>query len=234
MGSRSAYIGGSAVLAGSEKLVARGKDLAADALEASAADIAYASGRFTIAGTDRSIGFAELAAKQPDKRIYIENVNSVEGIAWPNGAHVGEVEIDPDTGQVELKRYTTVDDVGRPLHRPIVFGQIQGGCAQGIGQALLEENVYDRETGQLITGSFMDYAMPRADTVPDFNNTLDDSVPARTNPLGAKGVGESGTVGSTPTVMNAIMDALWPLGVRSIQMPATPHRVWQAIRGTKR
>ena len=234
MGSRSAYIGGSAVLVGSEKLVTKGKDLAADALEASVADIAYASGRFTIAGTDRSIGFAELAAKQPDKRIYIENVNSVEGIAWPNGAHVGEVEIDPDTGQVELKRYTTVDDVGKPLHRPIVFGQIQGGCAQGIGQALLEENVYDRETGQLITGSFMDYAMPRADTFPDFNNTLDDSVPARTNPLGAKGVGESGTVGSTPTVMNAIMDALWPLGVRSIQMPATPHRVWQAIRGTKR
>jgi aerobic carbon-monoxide dehydrogenase large subunit len=234
MGSRSAYIGGSAVLVGSEKLVTKGKDLAADALEASVADIAYASGRFTIAGTDRSIGFAELAAKQPDKRIYIENVNSVEGIAWPNGAHVGEVEIDPDTGQVELKRYTTVDDVGRPLHRPIVFGQIQGGCAQGIGQALLEENVYDRETGQLITGSFMDYAMPRADTFPDFNNTLDDSVPAKTNPLGAKGVGESGTVGSTPTVMNAIMDALWPLGVRNIQMPATPHRVWQAIRGTKR
>ena len=234
MGSRSAYIGGSAVLVGSEKLVTKGKDLAADALEASVADIAYASGRFTIAGTDRSIGFAELAAKQPDKRIYIENVNSVEGIAWPNGAHVGEVEIDPDTGQVELKRYTTDDDVGRPLHRPIVFGQIQGGCAQGIGQALLEENVYDRETGQLITGSFMDYAMPRADTFPDFNNTLDDSVPAKTNPLGAKGVGESGTVGSTPTVMNAIMDALWPLGVRNIQMPATPHRVWQAIRGTKR
>ena len=104
-------------------------------------------GRFTIAGTDRSVGLGELAARQPDKRIYIENVNSVEGIAWPNGAHVGEVEIDPDTGLVELKRYTTVDDVGRPLHRPIVFGQIQGGCAQGIGQALLEENVYDREIG---------------------------------------------------------------------------------------
>ena len=233
MGSRSAYIGGSAVLTGSEKLVAKGKDLAADALEASAADIAYASGRFTIAGTDRSVGFGELAARQPDKRIYIENVNSVEGIAWPNGAHVGEVEVDPDTGLVELKRYTTVDDVGRPLHRPIVFGQIQGGCAQGIGQALLEENVYDRESGQLVTGSFMDYAMPRALTFPNFNNTLDDSVPAKTNPLGAKGVGESGTVGSTPTVMNAIMDALWPLGVRNIQMPATPLRVWQAIQQTK-
>ncbi|MFO1079921.1 MAG: xanthine dehydrogenase family protein molybdopterin-binding subunit [Reyranellaceae bacterium] len=234
MGSRSAYIGGSAVLTGSEKLVATGKDLAADALEASAADIVYASGRFTIAGTDRGIGLGELAARQPDKRIFIENVNSVQGIAWPNGAHVGEVEIDPETGQVELKRYTTVDDVGRPLHRPIVFGQIHGGCAQGIGQALLEENVYERATGQLLTGSFMDYAMPRADTFPTFSNTLDDSVPAKSNPLGAKGVGESGTVGSTPTVMNAVMDALWPLGIRNLQMPATPQRVWQAIQDARR
>jgi aerobic carbon-monoxide dehydrogenase large subunit len=233
MGSRSAYIGGSAVLTGSEKLVNKGRELAADALEASAADIVYAAGRFTIAGTDRAIGLGDLAARQPDKRIYIENVNSVEGIAWPNGAHVGEVEIDPDTGFVELKRYTTVDDVGRPLHRPIVFGQIHGGCAQGIGQALLEENVYDRETGQLITGSFMDYAMPRATTFPTFSNALDDSVPAKTNPLGVKGVGESGAVGSTPTVMNAIMDALWPLGVRNVQMPATPLRVWRAIQGTR-
>ena len=234
MGSRSAYIGGSAVLSGSEKLVDKGKELAADALEASAADIVYAAGRFTITGTDRGIGLGELAAKQPDKRIYIENVNTVDGIAWPNGAHVGEVEIDPDTGNVELKRYTTVDDVGRPLHRPIVFGQIQGGCAQGIGQALLEENVYDRETGQLITGSFMDYAMPRALTFPDFNNQLDDTVPAKSNPIGAKGVGESGTVGSTPTVMNAVMDALWPLGVRNIQMPASPQRVWAAIQGARK
>ncbi|SKA38935.1 carbon-monoxide dehydrogenase large subunit [Enhydrobacter aerosaccus] len=234
MGSRSAYIGGSAVLTGSEKLIDKGKDLAADALEASTADITYASGRFTIAGTDRGIGFGELAAKQPDKRIFIENVNTVDGIAWPNGAHVGEVEIDPETGSVELKRYTTVDDVGRPLHRPIVFGQIQGGCAQGIGQALLEENVYDRESGQLLTGSFMDYAMPRADTFPTFNNQLDDSVPAKSNPIGAKGVGESGTVGSTPTVMNAIMDALWPLGVRNLQMPATPRRVWQAIQDVRK
>ncbi len=233
MGSRSAYIGGSAVLTGSEKLVDKGKELAADALEASTADIVYDAGRFTIAGTDRSIGLGELAARQPDKRIFIENVNTVDGIAWPNGAHVGEVEIDPETGHVELKRYTTVDDVGRPLHRPIVFGQIHGGVAQGVGQALVEENVYDRQSGQLITGSFMDYAMPRADLFPTFSNTLDDSVPAKTNPLGAKGVGESGTVGSTPTVMNAIMDALWPLGVRNIQMPATPLRVWQAIQNVR-
>lgn len=234
MGSRSAYIGGSAVLSGSEKLVDKGKELAADALEAATADIVYSAGRFTITGTDRGIGLGELAAKQPDKRIFIENVNTVDGIAWPNGAHVGEVEIDPDTGMVELKRYTTVDDVGKPLHRPIVFGQIHGGCAQGIGQALLEENVYDRESGQLMTGSFMDYAMPRAETFPTFNNQLDDTVPAKSNPIGAKGVGESGTVGSTPTVMNAIMDALWPLGVRNIQMPATPQRVWQAIQSTRK
>lgn len=234
MGSRSAYIGGSAVMTGGEKLVDKGKELAADALEASTADIVYAAGRFTIAGTDRAIDFGALAAKQPDKRIFIENVNTVSGIAWPNGAHVGEVEIDPETGAVELKRYTTVDDVGRPLHRPIVFGQIQGGVAQGIGQALLEENVYDRETGQLLTGSFMDYAMPRAETFPTFNNQLDDTVPSKNNPIGAKGVGESGTVGSTPTVMNAIMDALWPLGVRNIQMPATPQRVWSAIQGTRK
>jgi carbon-monoxide dehydrogenase large subunit len=234
MGSRSAYIGGSAVLSGSEKLVDKGKELAADALEAATADIIYSAGRFTITGTDRGIGLGELAAKQPDKRIYIENVNTVDGIAWPNGAHVGEVEIDPDTGMVELKRYTTVDDVGKPLHRPIVFGQIHGGCAQGIGQALLEENVYDRDSGQLMTGSFMDYAMPRAETFPTFNNQLDDTVPAKSNPIGAKGVGESGTVGSTPTVMNAIMDALWPLGVRNIQMPATPQRVWQAIQSARK
>ncbi len=225
MGSRSAYIGGSAVLSGSEKLVDKGKELAADALEAATADIVYSAGRFTITGTDRGIGLGELAAKQPDKRIFIENVNTVDGIAWPNGAHVG---------MVELKRYTTVDDVGKPLHRPIVFGQIHGGCAQGIGQALLEENVYDRESGQLMTGSFMDYAMPRAETFPTFNNQLDDTVPAKSNPIGAKGVGESGTVGSTPTVMNAIMDALWPLGVRNIQMPATPQRVWQAIQSTRK
>jgi aerobic carbon-monoxide dehydrogenase large subunit len=233
MGSRSAYIGGSAVLVGSHKLVDKGKDLAADVLEASAGDIEYSAGSFRIAGTDRSVGLFDLAARQPDKRIFIENVNSVEGIAWPNGAHVAEVEIDPETGKVEIARYTTVDDVGRPLHRPIVFGQIHGGCAQGIGQALLEEAVYDPESGQMLTASFMDYAVPRAADLPSFNNQLDDSVPAKSNPLGAKGVGESGTVGSTPTMMNAIMDALWPLGVRNLQMPATPQRVWDAIQSVR-
>jgi carbon-monoxide dehydrogenase large subunit len=230
MGSRSAYIGGSAVAAGTQKLLDKGRDLAADALEAAAGDIRYDAGVFRIVGTDRSIDLFALAARQPGQRIFIENVNAVDGIAWPNGAHVAEVEIDPDTGKVDIARYTTVDDVGRPLHRPIVFGQIHGGLAQGIGQALLEGTVYDADSGQLLTGSFMDYAMPRADDLPSFSNTLDDSVPARSNPLGVKGVGESGTVGSTPTMLNAIMDALWPLGVRNIQMPATPQRVWSAIR----
>ncbi|TWT04000.1 xanthine dehydrogenase family protein molybdopterin-binding subunit [Reyranella sp. CPCC 100927] len=233
MGSRSAYIGGSAVASGTQKLLDQGKELAADALEAAAGDIQYDAGTFRIVGTDRSIDLFALAARQPDQRIFIENVNTVDGIAWPNGAHVAEVEIDPDTGKVQIARYTTVDDVGRPLHRPIVFGQIHGGAAQGIGQALLEGAVYDADSGQLLTGSFMDYAMPRADDLPTFNNTLDDSVPAKSNPLGVKGVGESGTVGSTPTTLNAIMDALWPLGVRNIQMPATPHRVWEAIRSVK-
>ena len=193
------------------------------------------AGRFTIAGTDRGIGLGELAAKQPDKRIFIENVNTVDGIAWPNGAHVGEVEIDPETGLVELKRYTTVDDVGRPLHRPIVFGQIHGGCAQGIGQALLEENVYDRETGQLITGSFMDYAMPRADDLPDLlQRSSTTACRPGTIRWAPRAWANSGAVGSTPTVMNAIMDALWPLGVRNMQMPATPQRVWQAIQEASR
>ena len=230
MGSRSAYIGGSAVQTGSQKLIDRSRELAADALEADVNDVTYDAGRFKIIGTDRSIDLFELAGKQPEERIYIENINTVDGIAWPNGSHVAEVEIDPETGKVEIVRYTTVDDVGRPIHRPIVFGQIHGGCAQGIGQALMEEAVYDSGSGQLLTASFMDYTMPRAIDFPDFNNQLDDTVPAKNNPLGAKGVGESGTVGSAPTIVNAIMDALWPIGVRNIQMPATPLRVWQAIQ----
>jgi carbon-monoxide dehydrogenase large subunit len=229
MGSRSAYIGGSAVLSGSEKLVDKGKELAADALEAATADIVYSGGRFTITGTDRGIGLGELAAKQPDKRIFIENVNTVDGIAWPNGAHVGEVEIDPETGDVTLKRYTTVDDVGRPLHRPIVFGQIHGGCAQGIGQALLEENVYDRESGQLITGSFMDYAMPRATDMPVIKDGVH-IVPATTNPLGVKGVGEAATTAAIATVMNAIANAIPGGAGARLEMPATPERVWKACQ----
>lgn len=230
MGSRSLYVGGSAVDQGAKDTIAAGTRLAADALEAAEADIAYRDGWFEIAGTDRAIGLFELAARQPGGTIAVETVNKVEGSSWPNGCHVCEVEIDPETGQVELVRYATVDDVGRAVHPAIVHGQIQGGIAQGAGQALLEQTVYDPQSGQLLTGSFMDYGMPRADTFPSIDNSIDQSVPCLTNPLGAKGAGESGTVAATPAVMNAILDALRPLGVTHLDMPATPYAVWRAIR----
>jgi carbon-monoxide dehydrogenase large subunit len=148
---------------------------------------------------------------------------------FPNGAHVCEVEVDPETGAVTLDRYVVVDDVGRVINPLICEGQIQGGLAQGIGQALLEHVAYDRESGQLLSATFADYAMPRADDLPAF--TLDfREVPCRTNPLGIKGIGEAGSVGAPPTVLNAILDALRPLGVEHVDMPATPARVWEALR----
>jgi len=229
MGSRSLYIGGSAMLTASQQAIDEGRWLASEALEAAAADIVYGNGRFTVAGTDLGIDLAELAARQPEKRIAISTVQKVGGPSWPNGVHVCEVEIDPDTGQVEIVRYTTVDDVGRVINPLIVAGQVHGGIAQAVGQALMEQIVYD-DDGQLLTGSFMDYALPRADDLPSIDTHTDESSPCKINPLGAKGVGELGTVGATPTVINAVLDALRPLGVTDIAMPATPERVWRAIR----
>ncbi len=229
MGSRSLYIGGSAMLTASQQAIDEGRKLAGEALEAPPADIIYGNGRFSVAGTDLGIDLAQLAARQPDKRIAISTVQKVGGPSWPNGVHVCEVEIDPDTGQVEIVRYTTVDDVGRVINPLIVAGQVHGGIAQAVGQALMEQVVYDDE-GQLLTGSFMDYALPRADDLPSFDTHTDESSPCKINPLGAKGVGELGTVGATPTVINAVLDALRPLGVTDIAMPATPERVWRAIR----
>jgi len=153
---------------------------------------------------------------------------SPEPPSHPNGAHVCELEVDPETGEVTIDRYFVVDDLGRVLNPLIVRGQIHGGVVQGLGQALLEHQVYDRESGQLISGSFMDYGMPRADTMPNMETELEE-VPCKTNPLGVKGIGESGTIGAPPTVINALIDALSPLGVDRIDMPATPLRVWQAI-----
>jgi carbon-monoxide dehydrogenase large subunit len=229
MGSRSLYIGGSAMLTASNQAIDEGKKLAGDALEAPPADITYTAGRFTVAGTDLGIDLAELAGRQPERRIAISTVQKVDGPSWPNGVHVCEVEIDPDTGATEIVRYTTVDDVGRVINPLIVAGQVHGGIAQAVGQALMEQVVYDDE-GQLLTGSFMDYAVPRADDLPSIDTHTDESSPCRINPLGAKGVGELGTVGATPTVINAVLDALRPLGVSDIAMPATPERVWRAIR----
>jgi carbon-monoxide dehydrogenase large subunit len=233
MGSRSLYIGGSAMFTASGQAIAQGRALAADALEAPADDLVYANGRFTVAGTDLGIGLFELAAGQPQQSIRVDTLQKVGGPSWPNGCHVCEVEVDPATGAVTIARYTTVDDVGRVINPLIVAGQVHGGIAQAVGQALFEAVHYDRDSGQLLTGSLMDYALPRADELPAFVTITDESQPCKINPLGAKGVGELGTVGATPTVVNALLDALRPLGVTDIDMPATPHRVWQAIRAAR-
>ena len=160
----------------------------------------------------------------------IDATETVAGSSWPNGHHVVEVEVDPETGRIDLAKITTLDDVGKPVNPLIVFGQLQGGMAQGIGQALHEGAVFDPENGQPLTGSFMDYCLPRADDLPSLDVNLDESVPCTTNPLGAKGCGESGTVGITAAVVNAVLDALAPLGVTDIAMPMTSSRVWQAIQ----
>jgi aerobic carbon-monoxide dehydrogenase large subunit len=233
MGSRSLYIGGSAMLTASKDAIDTGKQLAAEALEAAGPDITYREGRFTVAGTDLGIGLFELAGRQPQKRIAISTLQKVGGPSWPNSCHVCEIEVDPETGTADVVRYTTVDDVGRVVNPMIVAGQVHGGITQAVGQALLEDARYDPETGQLVTGSFLDYCLPRADNVPSFSTFTDESSPCKINPLGAKGVGELGTVGGTPTVINALIDALRPLGVKTIEMPATPERVWQAIRAAQ-
>ncbi|MCU0951045.1 MAG: xanthine dehydrogenase family protein molybdopterin-binding subunit [Burkholderiaceae bacterium] len=233
MGSRSLYIGGSAMFTASNETITLGRQLAAGALEAPADDLSYANGRFTVAGTDLGVDLFDLAAKQPERRIVVDTLQKVGGPSWPNGCHVCEVEVDPDTGTTQIVRYTTVDDVGRVINPMIVAGQIHGGIAQAVGQALMEAVHYDRDSGQLVTGSFMDYALPRADDLPEITTITDESQPCKINPLGAKGVGELGTVGATPTVINALLDALRPLGVTDIEMPATAERVWRAVRAAR-
>ena len=233
MGSRSLYIGGSAMQSASTQAIDAGRELAAAALEAPAADLQYRDGRFEVVGTDLGIDLTALAQQQPEQRIAVTTVQKVDGPSWPNGCHVCEVEIDPDTGHVDIVRYTTVDDVGRVINPLIVAGQVHGGIAQAVGQALMERIVYDGD-GQLLTGSFMDYAVPRAADLPAFATYTDESQPCRINPLGAKGVGELGTVGATPTVINAIVDALRPSGVTDITMPATSERIWRALQEARR
>jgi carbon-monoxide dehydrogenase large subunit len=207
-------------------------------MEADAADIAFADGTFTIAGTDRSMPILQVAQMSfipvglpSELGVGLQGTGAFNSDlpSFPNGCHICEVEIDPDTGEAVLDRYTVVDDIGTVINPLLAKGQIQGGVAQGAGQALVEDVVYDRDNGQLLTGSLMDYGIPRADMMPGV--AIDFSpVPSTTNPLGAKGVGEGGTVASTPTVMNAILDALAPLGVTDVPMPATPERIWRAMR----
>jgi carbon-monoxide dehydrogenase large subunit len=236
-GSRSISAGGAALLRAAEKIIAKGKKIAAHMLETAEADIEFKDGRFAVAGTDKSVDIVAVAKTsfsppQLPRGLepgLIESAILVPpGPTFPNGCHVCEVEIDPETGVVEVVGYWVVDDVGVVVNPLLVKGQIHGGVVQGIGQVLLENVAYDPESGQMLAGSFMDYGMPRAGDFPSFE-VKSHEVPAKTNPLGIKGAGEAGTVGALPATMNAVVDALRPLGIRNLEMPATPQRVWRAI-----
>jgi carbon-monoxide dehydrogenase large subunit len=241
-GARSAVVGGNALKAASDALIVKARQMAAMLMEADAADVEFKDGQLRVVGTDKAIGILDVAkaAYAPmgpltDKfGVGLEASGSFSPTqpSHPNGSHVCELEVDPDTGEVVVDRYFVVDDLGRVLNPMIVRGQIHGGVIQGLGQALMEHQVYDRQSGQLLSGSFMDYGMPRADTMPNIEAELEE-VPCKTNPLGVKGIGESGTIGAPPTVINALLDALKPLGVDQIDMPATPMRVWQSIARAK-
>ena len=240
-GSRSVMFAGTALSESSTLVIERGKQIASHVLEASAGDIEFKAGRFTIAGTDRSIGLLDLAAKLRSGIKLPEGVpNSLDvdhvgndpvPFAFPNGCHIAEVEVDPQTGHVQVVRYSAVNDLGTVVNPLLVEGQIQGGVMQGLGQVLLEQAVYDSD-GQLVTGSFMDYAMPRAHDAPMID-VGHHPVPTKSNPLGAKGCGEAGTSGGLPAVANAVIDALSDYGIRHLEMPMTPSRIWQAIQDAK-
>ena len=237
-GSRSSGVGGASIMLAADKVIDKCRKVAAHRLEAAEEDIEFADGAFAVAGTDRSLGLVE-AAKLAQSFLTAPpgmepGVN--EWAAWtppaptfPNGCHVCEVEIDPDTGALEILRYAAVDDVGTVINPLLLEGQLHGGIVQGVGQIVMERMLWDGETGQPVSGSFMDYAMPRAADLPSFDLGVNE-VPTPTNPLGVKGAGEAGCVGALPALMNAIVDALAPLGVRSVDMPATPERLWRAIR----
>ena len=227
-GSRSLFVGGSVLLAGAKDFLEKGKQLAALKLEAGIDDIIYHQGHFNVIGTSIGIGIFELAASQIEKKFSTETEKVIQGRGWPNGCHISEVEIDPETGFVSLVSHGSVDDTGIPINPMIVEGQLHGGIAQGAGQALLEIAHYDLE-GQLLTSSFMDYAIPRSDDLPYFNTNIYAEAPAKNNPLGAKGVGEIGVVGSIPSIANAIFDVLWQCGVNHFDMPAQPSKIWKLL-----
>lgn len=236
-GARSLYSEGQAILATAASVIEKGKQAAAEVLEASPADIEFAQGRFTIAGTDRAIDILTLAATQMQRAkrgesatlLNAQEVAEIKSHTFPNGCHVAEVEVDPETGVIDVVRYIVCDDVGHAINPMIVRGQVHGGVAQGIGQAFHERTAYDPSSGQLLSGSFMDYTLPRADDLPDIEVDLLE-IPCETNPMGVKGAGEAGAVGSPPAVINALVDALADAGVKTIDMPATPETVWKALQ----
>jgi carbon-monoxide dehydrogenase large subunit len=236
-GSRSMHVGGNALKRAADAIIEKAKPMAAMMLEAAAGDIEFKDGAFRIVGTDRALPLTAVAQAfyrpamlppQFDVGLEASGTFAAEPPNYPNGCHVCEVEIDPETGLVTLARYAAVDDVGKVMNRLLCEGQIHGGVAQGVGQALMERIVFD-ESGQLVTGSFQDYAMPRADDFPELISELTE-VPAKTNPLGVKGAGEAGATGAPPAVIGAVLDALKPLGIEHIEMPATPDRVWALIK----
>jgi len=240
-GSGALTVGGSAVTRATEKVIERGRRIAARLLEAAPEDVVHRDGKFTVTGTDRGVTFANVAraAYQPrqlpqgmEPGFSEEATFTPPAVTFPNGSQICEVEIDEETGAVRIVRHCVVDDVGRMVNPMLVKGQIHGGVVQGLGQGLFEQLAYEPTTGQLLAGSFMDYAMPRADDVPAFDVDSHE-VPTQVNPLGAKGVGEAGTVGALPALLNAVNDALAPLGVRHLDMPVTAERVWRAIRDAK-
>ncbi|HEV2302320.1 MAG TPA: xanthine dehydrogenase family protein molybdopterin-binding subunit [Stellaceae bacterium] len=237
-GSRSLPVGGAAAAHAAEKLIQKGRKIAAHLLEAAEADVAFEDGQFAIAGTDRRLRIEEVARAAFDPTKLPEGLEpgyaesghfTPPAPTFPNGCHLCEVEIDPETGQIAIERYLVVDDFGTVVNPLLLQGQVQGGVAQGIGQAMLEACVYDGESGQLLSGSLTDYALPRADDLPAIFFSYN-VVPCRTNPLGVKGAGEAGAIGAPPALVNAVLDALGPLGVGAIDMPLTPERVWRAIR----
>ncbi len=230
VGSRSTMLMGSALFNAAQDIVRKGKELAARDLEASAEDIEFANGAYAVRGTDLLVALYELARKNPGALDCNGEIKI--HMTFPGGAHVAEVEIDPETGEVQLLDYVAVDDCGVALNHTLIEGQVHGGIVQGLGQVLCEQCVYDVESGQLMTGSYMDYAMPRAGDLVPFR-LFDHSSPSPNNPLGVKGVGEAGTTGAVPTLTNAVLDALRQAGVRALDMPYTPGRVWQALAANR-
>jgi carbon-monoxide dehydrogenase large subunit len=239
-GSKSALVASQAFLEAGDKLIEQGKKIAAHVLEASVVDIEFSRGRFTIAGTDRSVGILELVDKlrgglklPPDlpQSLDVSHISDNPPFSFPNGCHIAEVEIDRDTGAIEVVRYVMVNDFGTVINPMLTAGQAHGGVVQGIGQALMERTVYDPQ-GQPVAGSYMDYALPRASDAPAFS-VENHSVPCKTNLLGVKGCGEAGCAGALPSVMNAVVDALSEVGVTHIDMPVTPEKVWRALSGAR-
>jgi carbon-monoxide dehydrogenase large subunit len=226
-GSRTLLGIGSAMYNAAHEIVKNGMPLAADTLESAAADIEFTSGEYRIKGTDRAVSITALALKHPGKLDLDYRDRPKVPSTYPNGCHVCELEIDEETGSVEIQRYSVVDDVGTVINPLLLKGQIVGGVAQGVGQILMEDIQFDGD-GQILTGSFMDYAMPRATDISAVE-VKSNPVPTKTNPLGVKGAGEAGCVGAMPAVANALVDALSHLGIKHIEMPATPERLWRAI-----